>query len=332
MIRIAMVSFAHMHAWSYASCLKMLPDVELSGIFDENTTRGRKMSKIFQTKYYSKIDKLLEEDIDAVIVCSENAKHKYHTVLAAKSGKHILCEKPIATTIEDAQEMIDTCKLNKVKLMIAFPCRYGSPTIRVKQMIDAGSIGKIIAIKGTNHGMMPGDWFINRKLSGGGAVIDHTVHVVDLMRWITKKEVKSVYAEIDTLFYKFKIDDSATLSMELEDDIFATLDPSWSRPLKSAPFWGDVSMKFVGTDGTIEMNLFGQKFDLYNNDRIKAEWVYWGDNIDLGLIKSFVNCIKNNSEPEITGYDGLKSLEVALAAYKSAKLLKPVRLPLQAKK
>ncbi|MDI6784454.1 MAG: Gfo/Idh/MocA family oxidoreductase, partial [bacterium] len=258
---------------------------------------------------------------------SENVHHKKLTVMAAKAGKHVLCEKPISVSVKDAQVMIDACEKNSVQLMTAFPCRFAPPVARVKQMIEEGKIGKILAINGTNHGRMPGGWFIEKKLSGGGAVMDHTVHVADLMRWFTKAEFVEVYAEIDTRFYDFKIDDCGTLSMKMNSGAFATLDPSWSRT-NVYPTWGDVTMHIIGTDGVIWLDTFNQKMALYNKDDVRPNWLYWGSNMDLDMVKAFIEAVENNKPVPVTGYDGLKAMEVALGAYQSAKKKAPVKLPL----
>jgi len=326
-IKIGILSFAHMHGYSYAECLSKLENIEISAIYDDNVNRGKKISKKFNAIYYNDYKKLLKTDISAVVICSENTKHKQLTIAAAKEGKHILCEKPIATTKKDAVDMIETCEKYKVKLMTAFPCRFSTISKRVKQILDENKIGEILAIKGTNHGTMPGNWFIDKKLSGGGAVIDHTVHVADLIRWMIKKEFKNVYAEIDNLYYpELKIDDCGILIIELENGIFASIDPSWSRPNKSFPFWGDVTMRIIGTKGIIDMDLFNQKIVVYNNQQVKTNWSYYGDNIDMEMIRNFIDCIVNNKEVPVSGIDGLKALEVALAAYKSAKLKKLVNI------
>ena len=327
MVKVGMMSFAHMHAYSYANCLRQLPNVELAGIADDDAGRGKKLAKQLNTKYFPSYEKLLKEDIAAVVVCSENVYHKQLTVMAAKAGKHVLCEKPISVSMKDAQAMIEACKKNGVKLMTAFPCRFAPPVERVKQLIDEGKIGKILAINGTNHGRMPGGWFIDKKKSGGGAVMDHTVHVADLMRWITNQEIVEVYAEIDTRFYKINIDDCGILNLKLSNGIFATLDASWSRP-KVYPIWGDVTMHIIGTEGVIYLDTFAQKMAVYNNDDVKPNWVYWGSNMDLGMIKSFINAIEKNEPVPITGVDGMKAMEVALGAYASAKKKQPVKLPL----
>ena len=188
-IRIGMISFAHMHANSYAACLQQIPNrVEIAGMFDEDRDRGRAAAETFQAPFFESCDRLLVEEIDGVIICAENAKHEAYTIQAAEAGKHVLCEKPLATTIKSAQAMIDACRENNSQLMTAFPCRYSSPLIRACQLVRERKLGKILAMKGTNHGTMPGGWFIDKELAGGGAVMDHTVHVVDLWRWMLKKK------------------------------------------------------------------------------------------------------------------------------------------------
>ncbi len=110
--------------------------------------------------------------------------------MAAQHGVHVLCEKPIATTLEDARAMIASCERAQVKLMIAYPpVRYNTPVLRVKEMVERGAVGEVLAIRGTNHGRLPGGWFVEPELSGGGAVLDHTVHVIDLIRWIFQKSL-----------------------------------------------------------------------------------------------------------------------------------------------
>lgn len=324
MIRIGMLSFAHMHAVSYARCLQRIPFVAITGIFDSNRKRGQSMSRKFKTSFFSDYHRLLKEDIDAVIICSENARHRPLAVASAQAGKHILCEKPIATTIYDAKVMLEVARRRKIKFQTAFPCRFSTPLMRVKELVEDGTIGEVLAVKATNQGIMPGGWFVQKKESCGGAVMDHTVHVVDLLRWILKKEVKDVYAEIDTRFYRLPVDDCATLTMELDGGIFATLDPSWSRPSRSYPAWADLTMDFIGTKGTVSADIFNQKLTLYNNDRVRASWEYWGDDMDSGLIHEFINSIRENRTPAVTGEDGLRALEVTLAAYESARKKKTV--------
>jgi predicted dehydrogenase len=328
MVKIGMISFAHMHSFSYAECLKSLPNAKITAVSDRDWKRGRLASRRLKAPYFKDYQDLLKQDVDAVVICSENSRHKELAVAAARAGKHILCEKPISTNIKDAQSMIEAAREHNVKLQIAFPCRFIPAMIWLKEFLSSGGIGEVLAISATNHGTMPGSWFVDKKLSGGGAIIDHTVHIVDLIRWMLKIEVEEVYAEIDTSFFKLKIDDCGILNMKFDNGVIATLDASWSRPIKSFPTWGDVTMRVKGTEAEVYVDSFAQHVKVYNNREIKSSWQYWGDNMDIGLIKDFVKNIEENLPPSISGEDGLRAMEAALAAYRSNELKAPVKLPL----
>ncbi|MEH7226063.1 Gfo/Idh/MocA family oxidoreductase [Bacillus sp. JJ1566] len=323
-MKIGIISFAHMHANSYASVIIDMEGVTLSGIADENEERGKKYSQLFDTVYYKNYQDLLDTDLDAVIVTSENSFHHQHVISAAKAGKHVLCEKPLATNVKDIEEMISVCEKHGVLLGTAFPVRFNTPIQQAKKAIEEGVLGDILAIKGTNRGTNPGGWFIDKEKSGGGAVLDHTVHVVDIMRWFTEAEVKEVYAEIGNVYIDHPIDDCGILTMEFTNGMFASLDCSWSRN-SSYPTWGDVTMEIIGTNGTLKIDAFSQKIDFYSNqDGVK--WVGWGDDMDAGLIEDFVASIKEGRSPLATGQSGLKAVEVALAAYQSFEKKTPVKL------
>lgn len=325
-MKIGMMSFAHMHATSYASSLNQIEGVEIVGIFDEDEARGKTMTERFGGEYYPDYNKLLEQKMDAVIVCSANADHKEYVIAAADAGcKHILCEKPIATSVKDAQEMIKRCKEKGASLGIAFPCRYIPAVMGAKRSMEENAVGKILAAKTTNHGSMPGGWFIQQEKSGGGAVMDHTPHVVDLLRWFMGSDPVEVYAEADMLFHDIGIDDAGLLTIQFDNGVFATLDTSWSRT-KSYPTWGDVTMDIIGMDGVVSVDAFAQDIDLYSDASTKAQWVHWGDNMDHGLIKDFVESVASDKAFQITGEDGLRALEVAMAAYKSADENVPVKI------
>lgn len=316
-MKIGIVSFAHMHAYSYARALFQLEGVELTGVFDPDQERGKKYAASLGTTFYADYTELLEQALDGVIITSENINHKEYVITAAKAGVHVLCEKPISTNVADAKEMIDICRAEGVMLQTAFPVRYNASVVRAKQMIQEGKLGRILAMKGTNRGQNPGGWFVDTALSGGGAVIDHTVHVADIMRWFTGAEIKEVYAEIGHLVSASPIDDCGILSIEFDNGVFATLDCSWSRN-PSFPTWGDVTLEVIGSAGTLTIDAFGQKLNVYNEERGYRHH-FWGDDMDLGLIRDFVSSIAaGRSEANITGEDGLRALEVALAAYRSS--------------
>ena len=153
--------------------------------------------------------------------------------------------------------------------MTAFPCRYITSVRQAKEAIDAGQIGEILAMKGTNRGSMPGGWFIEREKSGGGAVLDHTVHVMDLMHWFTGGKAEEVYAHAETLFNDTEIDDAGMVHVKFANGVVAVLDPSWSRN-RTFPTWGDVTLEIIGTKGVLNIDSFAQKNDVYSDVTGKA--------------------------------------------------------------
>ena len=172
-LKLGILSFAHMHAYGYASALVAHPGVTLVGLADPDPARGQKMAETFQTSLFESDTALLEQGLDGVIVTSENVRHRALVEKAADAGvRAVLCEKPLATTVEDARAMIARCAERGVALATAFPCRYAPPFQRLRAQIRAGMIGDVLAIRGSNRGSMPGGWFVDRALSGGGAVID----------------------------------------------------------------------------------------------------------------------------------------------------------------
>lgn len=325
-VKIGMMSFAHMHAWSYATSIARRADTELVGIADHDPARAAQMAQAFGTRAFESYESLLgEPGLEAVVICSENVRHRPLCEMAAQAGKHILCEKPLATNMEDGLAMIAACERAGVQLMTAFPCRYSPVMQRLKATLESGSAGEIVAVRGTNRGRNPGGWFINKEESGGGATMDHTVHVTDLMRWMLADEVQEVYAEVSNNISHLAFDDVGFLSLRFERGVFGTLDASWSRP-KSFPTWGDVTLDVITERGTLSMDMFAQNLVLYSDKTNSVSWHNWGGNMDDGLIGAFAKAVREESPVPITGVDGLRAAEVAFAAYRSAELHAPVTL------
>ncbi|GAB4459412.1 MAG: Gfo/Idh/MocA family oxidoreductase [Armatimonadaceae bacterium] len=320
-IKFGILSAAHLHADSYVAQLRHLNGVRLVGIWDDNPDRREQKAAEYACAAMPDVDALLEQ-VDAVIVCAENVFHRPLTEQAAQAGKHVLCEKPLATTPEDARAMVETCARAGVQLMTAFPCRFSPAFVQLKAMVENGEIGEVLAVRGTNRGRCPGGWFIQKHLSGGGAVMDHTVHVTDLLRALLKTECKTVFCEADNRLLHGDFDDTGFLQMTFDNEVFATLDASWSRP-KSFPTWGDVTLCVVGTAGSVELDMFAQESVLYSDQTGSVSYQGWGSNIDDGLVRAFLHAVRSGEEVPITGVDGLRAVEVVAAAYESVSTHQP---------
>ena len=316
--RIGILSSAHMHAHGYAHGIKQNGAAELVGIWDDDAERGNAFAQRYGTKFFENRGNLIEAS-DAVVITSENRKHLESAREAANLSKPFLCEKPIVTSKDEAEEMRSIA--DKVTVMTAFPCRFSPAYQRLKARIAAGDIGRILAINATNHGSCPFGWFVETDKSGGGAMMDHTVHVADLLRDLLGEDPITVYAQTGNKIFGQDWDDTAMLHLTYPNGVFATIDASWSRPA-SYKTWGDVKMAVVGEKGVIELDMFSQGFDFYPKDG-PHQLAGYGSDLDSLLINSFLKAIETG-RPEITATDGIAAAMVAIRGYESAASANPV--------
>lgn len=330
-MRIGIMSFAHLHAEGYIGNLRNLAEVDVLGFSDTDPHRGERFSKTYDTPWFSTHEELLALKPDGVIVCSENARRRELVELAAQAGAHVLCEKPIEVTLNDAVAMRDACERHRVHFMTAFPMRFEPSIQNAKALLERGDLGRLYAVNGINHSEIPREhraWFAQKALAGGGAVMDHTVHLVDLLRWYLSSEVTEVYAEVGNPFYPGEVDvDTAGLvTLTFENGVFANIDCSWSRPT-SYPRWGHLKMELVGERGTVSVDAFAQAVTAYSKHLPRhPSWLNWGSDPNQAMIAEFISSIREDREPFVTWKDGYEALRVALACYDSAQTNQPVRL------
>jgi UDP-N-acetylglucosamine 3-dehydrogenase len=315
-----MVSFAHVHAPAYATVLAGLELADFVGLTDADANRGREAAERFGVRYFEDADSLFGA-VDAVVVCSENSNHARDAIPALQAGVHVLCEKPISTTVDDARAIISASEASGSQFRTAFPVRYLPSIARAKEIVRERSLGRILAVNGTNHGQIPGGWFLDPELAGGGAVMDHTVHLADLLRWMLDVEVRSVYAEVDSFFGTADTYDAAILTLELEggsfaDGVFATIDPSWSRG-DGYPTWGDVTMRIAGTTGVLDVDPFARPLRTFDHETHAPSWSYTGEDMNELMLADFLRGVAEDDPTGASGLDGLRALEIVLAAYAS---------------
>ena len=328
-MKIGIMSFAHLHAEAFIHNLRAIPGVEMIGLADDDEARGQQYAREFEARLYPNYEALLE-DAEGVLICSENSKHRPLVELAARAGVHVMCEKPLATTLEDARAMIDLCREDGVILMTAFPMRFSTPLQQVKERLDSGDLGRVYCLNTTNQGRMPikeRAWFVDKELAGGGAIMDHTVHLADIMRWYTGREVVEVYAQANRIMHADKVDveTGGLLMLTFSDGIFATIDASWSKPL-NYPTWGGLTMEIISERGLTVVDPFSQNINRFVQDPPGNAWHYWGSDANQAMVDEFVNAIREGRRPRVTGEDGYKALEITLAAYESAGSGQPVSL------
>jgi predicted dehydrogenase len=205
--------------------------------------------------------------------------------------------------------------------MTAFPLRFSAPLLEIKARLDNGDFGDVYCFNGTNRGELPTKyraWFVDPVLAGGGAIMDHTVHLVDIMRWLTGSEVATMYARSNRIFHadEVEVETGALEMLTFENGVFATIDASWSRP-QYWPTWGGLDFEMVTQRGAVIVDAFRQNLNVYRHDWQRSNWAYWGTDSNHAMVSEFVAAIRENRPPSVTGLDGLRALEATLAAYES---------------
>jgi 1,5-anhydro-D-fructose reductase (1,5-anhydro-D-mannitol-forming) len=324
-VKIAIVSFAHPHAISYARILNDRDDVELlttddvEGVVDGGQ-RGALLAERLGIPYVGSIDELYSWGPDAVIVTSENARHLPHVQQAAAVGAHVLCEKPLATTVDDATRIVEVCAEAGVQLMTAFPTRFADEFTALQKIVDAEALGRVLTISGANNGQVPEGraWFTDATLAGGGAVTDHTVHIADLLFALFPGEtVEEVFATANGLLRPdLEVETAALISLRYSNGVTAVIDCSWSVPDRS-PSWGGLSLRVIGENGDASIAPFGLHLDGFSTASQSPRWVDYGKNLDRAMLDEFISALRQDRTPVPCGEDGLRCVEVVAAAYES---------------
>lgn len=323
-IRVGFAGIGHVHTGSYlheirndSDCAKL---ATLVGFYDRDPELAKSFGAQNNLPAFASYHELLDVT-DAIIICAPNAQHRSLALPAFESKKHVLCEKPLSTTLKDGEEMVAAANRAGVNFMTGFPCRFSPAYASLKARIARNDIGKIISISATNRGRCPFGWFVDKDQSGGGAMIDHVVHVADLLKDLLGEEPTTVLASTGNNIYHEKWEDTAVLLLNYPSGVFVTLDSSWSNP-QNYKTWGDVTMRVVGTDGVIELDMFGQEIDTYRADK-RYGVTSFTSHLDKEMVLEFLRSITEQRTPRVTGADGLAATRVALMGYESLSL-KPV--------
>jgi len=287
--------------------LLLIRKIKLESVFSHSPQRAKAIaSKYFIPGNYSDYKEFLNSNIDVVYIGSRNSDHYEQVILAAKAGKHILCDKPLSVTAEEAEEMVRVCRENNVQLAVNFVYRFHPLTIKLKEILDSGLIGTIINIQGqfaTNF--LPGDNFrYDKKTGGGGALRDLAPHVLDLFRFLGG-EIKEIAGCVDNLVYKTEVDDFAAGMVRFEKGHYGYFNVAFCVPRAFN------RLEITGSKGSISIdNLISGKFPysakmiIVLEGEIKKAFGKRGNKLNK-LIKSVNSSFLKNQVPTVTGQDGL---------------------------
>jgi predicted dehydrogenase len=238
----------------------------------------------------------------------------------------VLCEKPLATTRADAVRIIEACERAGVFLMTAFPVRFTPEYAQLRDRLLGGGLGEVLSISGANNGRLPSAraWFTDPALAGGGAIADHTVHVADLIFGLfPDAQVDEVFAVANRMLYPAREAETAGLvSIRYSNGLTAVIDCSWSVP-EHYPTWGGLTMRVIAEAGTADLAPFAERLDGFDESLRAPAWLPYGTDLDAAMLDEFIGAISEGRQPVPSGQDGLRALEIVLAAYESLETGRP---------
>ncbi|OGF46514.1 MAG: hypothetical protein A2452_01040 [Candidatus Firestonebacteria bacterium RIFOXYC2_FULL_39_67] len=328
-------------------------NVKLVALMDVQKEAVKETAKQFKVKkYYTKEEDLInDKDVQAVYIAAPTYLHAELTIKAAKAGKHVFVEKPMAMNPSECKVMINECKKNKVKLMVGFLMRFHAYHQKIKELIDGGIIGSPVLARAQLSCWYPeikGAWRQDLKLGGGGSIIDMGMHCIDLLRMLMG-EVTEVSAFTANTAFKYKTEDNAVFIMKFKNNALAMVDSSFCVQdftsnnvleifgLKGAikseftigqSAGGKVVVSYTAKDAGYEASQSREEKEkeiIYDSSNVKKE-----DPVPVNTYKSeiehFADCIEKDKEPLISGEEGLRIQEIVAALYESAKTGKKVKV------
>jgi predicted dehydrogenase len=334
-IRFGLISYAHLHTPRYAAAIGAHPQAGLAGIatLGANPHVAQAEATRLGLPYFEDYHELLDQaGLQAVYLGCEPCRHREVILEAAQRGLHVLCDKPLATNLPDGEAIVQASRQQGIKLMIPFNPRFQLPVIKVKQALQSGEAGELVAIYAVKHGRLPtkapgpqsADWFLDPLQAGGGGFMDIGIHAIDALRWLADAEASTVYAHIRAAIHPdLIIDDLGTIMVEFTNGVMGVLNAGWANP-DGFPTWLDVRFEILATRQTFLIKSPYHDYSLFTAQRHEKRY-WWRRDVDM-IVHDFIQSILQRREPAITGEDALAALRITLAAYESSRTGQPVSL------
>lgn len=322
-------------AYENTSLLSMNPNVELISVTSRTEEHAKEFAEKFKMKsHYTDYREMLEkENLDAVAICTPNYLHAEMAIAAVEAGKHIFCEKPMTTTLEDANSIINAVKKAKIKFMYAAHQRFFTGFQILKKIIETEILGRISFIRArfTHQGpyttwkaKSKEKWFFDKEKAGGGALLDLGIHHIDTLLWLFGEISDIQGASLGTFYQDTSWEDVASVVFKFQSGIIGELEASWcalpSNIIEVHGFNGFLNIQALGYKLAPWVEYFPKK--LKRNELIQSLTPdTFLENVKKKMTDHFIECIIEDKEPIATAEDGKKALEFVISAYKLAKLI-----------
>jgi len=331
----AVVGLGHISEVAVLPAFRRSKKAKLIAVVSGNERKAERIAAKFgATDYYSYEDFALclsHPKVEAVYIATNNSTHAEYSMRAARAGKHVLCEKPMASTVEDCQRMIEACRSSQVRLMIAYRKYFEPASLALKKLVTSGKLGRLKLMHSAFTiflGPKAPAWHFDRRLSGGGSLVDVGVYCVNTARWLAGKEPLEASAaswSVDTKRFT-GVDENIAFRLTFPEGL--VLQASSSFGAAKASFihvhgekgWAALDPAFAYDE---ERRLFGKVNDRWFEKKFKVM-----DEFALEL-DAFSECIRRKREPEPSGEEGLRDVAVMQAIYRSARENRsvPINLP-----
>lgn len=323
------------HVPEYASNIH----AEIIGYFDAKKEAAKALAEQYGGKVYNSIEELLADpEIDAVSVCTSNNTHAEVSIQAMRAGKHVLCEKPMARTVEECEKMLRVAKEMHCFLMIGQNQRFNTGHARAKELIEQGIIGKPLSFKtsfchggperwlaGTDSDELPKDiWFFDKKIAGLGVMADLGIHKIDLMQYLLGHKIKEVTAKILTLDKKdssgnlIELEDNAICIFRMENGVIGTMNASWTdygEEDNSTVIFGTKGLMrlYDNSEHTIQISTNRGDKIYYDLDRMMTNL----NQRESGVIREFIRELENNTWTNAADDFSVNAIRVVQASFQS---------------
>ena len=300
---------------AYFEAINQCSDISLDAVLDTREEAANALAEQANaTPFYQLEEYLKKGNVDASIICTPPNTHKMISINLLDSGQHVLCEKPLATSLEDGIHMINIARKNKCQLMMTSKFRHVGDVIQAKSIISSGLLGDILYYENcfSSPVDMSNRWNSDPKVSGGGILIDNGTHSVDIARYLLGP-IKSVKTSNLSLSTAKIVEDTVHLSFVTESNIRGTITLSWNIPLDRNAYIG-----MYGKEGRLRVNWDEASYQYANQN----EWVPYGRGYDKvsafkAQIQNFVESIRGEAKPLISEQESLASIAVVEASYRS---------------
>ena len=329
--------------------MKQVADnAELLAVMDVNPEAAERVARKYDVgAFYTTEEELLSHPgVEAVYIATPQNVHHGQVLQAAQHGKHILCEKPMATSLKDAEEMIEACDKAGVKLGFDYMMRFNRYNEKIKELVDSGAIGQPVMGRAQLtcwYPPMPGAWRQKREIAYGGSLIDMGSHCLDLLEWIFSTRIAEVFAFHDSLVQDYDVEDTSTVVLRFENGAHGIVDNYFNVPDAAARNFLEVygSQGSILASGTIGQDPTGDVTSRlapsglgYAADQVRdAEFGVKTETYEFEprpmygtIVRLFSEAIEEDAEPPVPAEVGYHNLKVIMAIYEAARSGKPVRI------